>query len=180
LHLLAISRDASATRCNCRPEFEVYSEADGICELTRDDKKWCEIRFNGSTGSGPRQAEFFAAVEKQGLKIADNVKAAQRLNTMPPEAWDKAVIENDLVALIAVALWERAPEKIKPIAELVRKSSDKILQYMKLPPAAVEKFASDRYLFTVSLGCIDIDDKVFSVMIKTRFSEAVNRCVPKG
>lgn len=50
---------------------------------------------------------------------------------------------------------------------------------MKLPATTVEKFTADRYSVTASRGCIDIDDKVFGVMIKTRFSEAVNRCFPK-
>lgn len=177
--LIAMPAGVGATRCDCRPEFEVYAEADGICEVTRDDKKWCEIRFNSSTGTGPRQKEFFEAVAKQGVQIGDNVKAAQTLNTTPPEQWDKSAIEQDLATLVAVALWERAPNRIKPMVDLVRKASDKIVELMKMPPMAVEQFSTEGYLVTTSRGCIDIDDKVFAVMIKTRFSEAVNRCAPK-
>ena len=174
-----VPESAGATRCDCRPEFDVYAEADGVCELTRDDKKWCEIRFNSSTGTGPRQAEFIDTVAKTGVKISDNVKASQRLNTLLPESWGKDAVEEDLVTLLAVALWERAPERIKPISELVRKEAARILDLMKMHPSKVEQFTADRYLVTTSRGCIDIDDKVFAVMIKTRFSEALNRCVPK-
>jgi len=167
---------AFGTRCDCRPEYAVYAEAEGVCELTRDDRKWCEIKFNSSTGRGARQAEFVQALSKFGVEVSDNFTAAQQFNMVEPEKWDNKFIDEYLTSLLAVALWERAPDRVKPIIELVRNASEQILKSMKREPKEVDKFPLAQYTATVSRGCLDLADEVFAVMIKTRFSEANERC----
>lgn len=173
---LPFPRPALATRCDCKPEFEVYAEADGVCEVTRDDKKWCEIRFNSSTGTGTRQQEFFQTLSRLEVKVFDNFKAAQEFNRVEPEKWNKDFIEQYLTSLLAVALWEKAPERIRPILQSVRNASARILPLITTGPKKVEQLSLERYKATISRGCIDLDDGVFAVMIKTRFAESNQRC----
>jgi len=174
---LVSPRPSLATRCDCKPEFEVFAEAAGVCELTRDDKKWCEIKFNSVTGSGPQQREFMEMVSKKtGVEIPDNVKAAQEFNRVPPEGWNKDFVEQHLISLLAVALWERAPERIKPIMQAVRNAANRILPLIKVEPRKVEQLPLEKYKAIISRGCFDLQDGEFAVMIKTQFAESDQRC----
>lgn len=167
---------AAATQCDCKPEFQVSSEGEGTCEVARDDRKWCVIKFNaGGTARPPRQQAFAEATQKIAGFTFDAVDAARRVDTTPPQAWDEAFVRNYLAALFAVALWDRAPDRMKPIVGLVREKAAALVGPLQKGAEAEHVDLGD-YQAWASQGCLEVAQRDFSVMVKTRFSSAVLRC----
>lgn len=166
-----------ATQCDCKPEFEVASEAEGTCEVTRDDKKWCRIKFNtGSTASGPRQQEFVEAVKKlTGLTFDHTLEASRIVNMTEPEKWDEAFVREHLAALFAIAVWDSAPERLKTVVSLVRDRAREFVGPLQKREQQT-RLELGGYRAVVSYGCVDLSERDFSVMVKTRFSTTPRRC----
>jgi hypothetical protein len=168
---------AVATKCDCRPDFPVESEADGTCEVTRDDKNWCVIKFNSSTGQAtPRQTEFLDALGRSRLPQFDNVVASNRFLSVAPELWDLTFIQDHLAALLAVALWDSAPQRLPVVISLIRENARELLPAIQDRSQRVTTRRLGNYSAALSYGCFELSERDFSVMIKTRFSTAPRRC----
>jgi len=162
------------TKCDCRPEINAEAEAQGTCEKTQDDAKWCKLKFNSAIGKDtPEQMEFFNKVEKFLSRKFDNVKSAMVVNEVPPEKWDRSFVTEHFATLFAVALYDTAPERMVEIFKILQTNSEKLLEFVK----GEERFQKiEKYNVTGSCGCLEFVDGLFSTMVKTRHSFATKGC----
>jgi len=167
------------TVCDCRPEFNTSAEAQGTCEVAKDDTKWCNIKFNNGTGERTaRQQEYLSALKGYGLPTYDNVGAAVFVNKTSPDKWDVAFVQKNLPALIAVALWDVAPERMKATINLLSSYDNArlILSGFQTRQGDSQSLKLGAYQATASWGCLELVQGQFSVVIKTVHSAANLGC----
>jgi hypothetical protein len=179
------STPASATKCDCKPEINAEAEGIGTCEKTQDDSKWCKLKFNSATGRDtPEQKELFETLKKYMGSAAplDNVKAADAVNQVPPDKWDKTFIADYLASLFAVALYDTAPERIPGIVKILQAYPDKLLRFVQDDEVRRDQFEvggfrrTEKYSVTGSRGCLQFVEQSFSALVKTRHSFATKGC----
>lgn len=163
--------------CDCKPEFNATAEGPGTCQVAKDNTRWCKIKFNSGTAAGTaRQEEFREAMRKLDLPPYDNVVAAQQINAVSPDRWTANFVQTNLPPLIAVALWDAAPNKIKGVNDLISSKAQSILRGFQMPPPGTEFLELGPYKVIVSWGCIEMVDRQFSITIKTSYSNAPRGC----
>lgn len=168
--------------CDCKPEFNTTAEGPGTCQVAKDNAKWCKIKFNSGTAVGTtRQEEFRETLKKFGLPSYDNVTAAQMVNLSSPDKWDANFVQANLPPLIAVALWDVAPERIKPVTGLLSAAdrTQAIAGWLKARPPRSETLDFGPYKGVVSWGCLELVQGQFSVIIKTAYSASTRGCAYK-
>jgi len=170
--------------CDCKPEFNVTAEGPGPCARTKDDAKWCRIKFPVASDAETRKTEFDRVMQKLDLPRYNVAAAAVSVNSTPPDAWDLAFVQRSLPPLVAVALWDLEPRRIKPLVRALseRAVAAQVLEgWQSKPPEFVSlsaPVAAASYRVIVSRGCVEFVDGLFSLLIRTSFASASRGCVP--
>jgi len=159
---------ALATVCDCRPEFETDAEASGVCSKIKDDKKWCKLKFGSGAvqPGGERHEEFARVLKSQALPQFDVTMALSQV-AQPPEEWTVATVRDHLSAMFTVALWDTAPERLKPVLSIIRDASEQLLVAAK---GDGKSFKAGSYEVDAAKGCVQLIDGTFAVMLRTPFA----------
>jgi|GEM_PF-4087256 len=181
---MSLTLTGAVATCDCKPEFNVTAEGPGSCVRAKDDGKWCRIKFPGASQANARKNEFDRLMQKLGLPEYDVAAAAASINSRSPEEWNLAFLDHNLPPLVAGALWDLEPQRIKPLVKALSdtKAAKRILEgWQSRPPTLVElslHTESGGYKLAVSHGCMEFVDGPFSLLIKTSFASASKACVP--
>ena len=161
------SNTAYAGDCDCKPEFEVDAEGDGYCSASKYDASWCHIEF-GTAG-----ASRFIEEGSENFDFSKEMvyQAVIETNSLHPELWTDAFIENSLPILFAISLWDTdMAGEIPTLQELLIFHSSTILEHLN-GASEPDVFTFDRYDFFVSEGCIKVVNGDFSILVKSPFAD---------
>jgi hypothetical protein len=174
--VLLIGSSGSSPPCTCRPDIP----ADGVggsCSITRDDSKWCQIRFTGTArlrSEEPEVVQNLLQRLKQGGE--EREVALTGLGSVHPERWDRDFVLGFVPAMLEDALSRNAPERLPEITDDLSKLLPDMLPRLQSKTTQAAEFKLGRYKTFVSYGCIDFTSENFSAMVKSRFSNAPQRC----
>lgn len=156
-----------ATTCDCRPDFNTEAEGNGWCSRTKEDAKWCKLKFNEESATASQQ-EFMNTMTQLAIKTVDVANATKILNTVPLSNWKIEFIDNYWLTLFSITLWDIAPDKLREIAVIIQKNRDRLFSMVTKDGG---DFNSDGYRIDGSPGCLQFTKAAFSTMVRTAFAQ---------
>jgi hypothetical protein len=169
---LVTAGSALATECDCLPEFATTAEATGVCSTTKDDQKWCKLKFGaGATQpGGEKNGPFTKKLQSSKISDVDVTKAVQEVGR-PPEQWTLTTVQQHVRAMFAIALWDTAPARLQEVLTIIQEQAQRLLMAVKETPAT---FSAGKYQVDAAKGCIQINEGSFSTMLRTRYAQPLD------
>ena len=174
LSILLSGNFVRAKICNCRPEINAEAEGIGVCEIIKDNAKWCKIKFNAGRGVKPKERiKFESFVYNAGLNYFYFEGSTMAVLKSPPEIWSKDLVMKSLNSFLIHALWDISPDRLNGIVKLVQEYHKKIFKFIKIKEKehTIEMLP---YKAFISYGSFGISENSFSVFIITPWADTLN------